>query len=106
MIFYMGVGLVALPVAMIRTRGRSKEERQQLDHELVVNEEASSAIKSKYSRKGAKKGRNYSSRDRKTLMKAEEDKRVLRRAQERIAEVEDGVLGKIAKVNIFPCIEL
>jgi len=91
-IFYTAVGMVILPLNMIRSRGKiSEEETEELTRSKTVSAEQTRSIKSKYS--GAQK--KMTARDRRLLRQAEEDSRVTAKAEERVAEVVGGACGKL-----------
>lgn len=94
-IFYTGVGMVILPLNMIRSRGKiNTEETEELNRSKTVNQETSRSIRSKYS--GSQ--RKMTAKDRRKLRQTEEDERVTKKAEERVADLTDGCCGKLGSI--------
>jgi LMBR1 domain-containing protein 1 len=95
-IFYTGVGMVVMPINMIRSRNRaSEEERQTVKEQQSSNRNKKTNIRDKYKKK---KGRVMSSRDHRQLIQAENDERAISKAETRVKDLESGILGKVSKV--------
>jgi LMBR1 domain-containing protein 1 len=94
-IFYTAVGMVVLPLNMIRSRGKiNSEETEGLNRSKTVNRETSRAIKTKYSGQQ----RKMTAKDRRKLREVEEDERVTKKAEARVADLTGGFCGKAASV--------
>jgi len=94
-IFYTGVGMVLLPLNMIRSRGKvNANETEELNRTKTVNTETSRSIKAKYS--GSQ--RKMTAKDRRVLRQTEEDGRVTKKAEERVADLTGGCCGKVGTV--------
>lgn len=91
-IFYTGVGMVMLPLNMIRSRGKiSEAETEELNRSKTVNTETSRSIKAKYSGNQ----RKMTAKDRRVLRQTEEDNRVTKKAEERVTDLTGGCCGKL-----------
>merc|ERR1719379_495726 len=94
-IFYTAVGMVAMPLNMIRSRTSSKDDRFEVDQRVRINEEKASNIRSKYS--GRKKGR-MSRRERRLLDEVDHENDVLSRASRRADRIQSGCLARVGAV--------
>eukprot|EP00039_Didymoeca_costata_P001041 m.49180 g.49180 ORF g.49180 m.49180 type:complete len:688 (+) comp10602_c0_seq1:222-2285(+) len=95
-IFYTGVGAVLLPINMIKSRRKVKqEERDMVDHQQAATRSTVSNIKGKYKKK---KGKSMSGRDHRRLIQAQQDERSIEKARSRVDDLDKGILGKVSKV--------
>lgn len=91
--FYTAAGMVILPINMIRSRGRTtKDDQEMIDEQRRNNDDTTKKISKKYT---GRKTKNMSARDRRKLQQVKNDERTINKASKRAKETENGVCGKI-----------
>eukprot|EP00037_Helgoeca_nana_P005958 m.55429 g.55429 ORF g.55429 m.55429 type:complete len:753 (-) comp16876_c0_seq1:222-2480(-) len=89
---YTAIGMVTMPINMIRSRSRSsKKERQDAEEEIGMATGQRTLLLDKY---GGKK-KKMSSRDRNRLLKVQDRERTIQRAVSRVDRDESGMCGRL-----------
>lgn len=95
---YTATGMVAMPINMIRSRGRLSAETDNVDAARDDIRQKQSKLDNKYGRKGGRKGRKkMSGRDNRRMLDMKEQDRVINRAVDRAREAENGCCGKMSR---------
>lgn len=99
-IMYTAVGMVTMPIDMIRSRGGSKEDIADAEAQLRLNEEKQDSIRAKYSSGSArdKKKKKMSAKDERTLDRLREEERQISSATKQAKELSTGCLATLGKI--------